>query len=285
MQRPWLSAIAAAAFLLTLAAPAFAMTLGNSLQRQFDPTHEIRGGVNAAAEALGPGALGPIRVLVTFPGGNADDAPRTPPLGPPSQTRIAEAPDVVNVSPPVFGDDNRSALLSVVLSIDPEETGARETVDWLRANVPEAAGDRRRDRRRRPDRADQGLRRQGRDTQPLVFVFVAFIAFVMLLISIRSVFLAFKGVLMTVLSVAAAYGSLVVVFEWGWFESTGIRAADVAGQHHPAAGPGDDVRPVDGLRDLPADPHPRALPADRRTPATRSPTASAPAPAPSPARR
>ena len=44
----------------------------------------------------------------------------------------------------------------------------------------------------------------------------------MLLISIRSVFLALKGVLMTVLSVAAAYGSLVVVFQWGWLEALGF---------------------------------------------------------------
>jgi RND superfamily putative drug exporter len=60
-------------------------------------------------------------------------------------------------------------------------------------------------------------------TQPAVFGFVALIAFVMLLISIRSVFLAFKGVLMTVLSVAAAYGSLVVVFQWGWLEQLGFK--------------------------------------------------------------
>ena len=56
-----------------------------------------------------------------------------------------------------------------------------------------------------------------------MFLFVALIAFVMLLISIRSVFLAFKGVLMTVLSVAAAYGSLVVVFQWGWLEELGFK--------------------------------------------------------------
>jgi RND superfamily putative drug exporter len=48
------------------------------------------------------------------------------------------------------------------------------------------------------------------------------IAFIMLLISIRSVVLALKGVLMTVLSVAAAYGSLVVVFQWGWLERLGF---------------------------------------------------------------
>jgi RND superfamily putative drug exporter len=60
-------------------------------------------------------------------------------------------------------------------------------------------------------------------TQPYVFGFVALIAFVMLLIAIRSVFLAFKGVLMTVLSVAAAYGSLVVVFQWGWLQDLGFK--------------------------------------------------------------
>jgi heme transporter len=55
-----------------------------------------------------------------------------------------------------------------------------------------------------------------------VLLFVALIAFVMLLLSIQSVFLAFKGVLMTVLSVAAAYGSLVMVFQWGWLEKLGF---------------------------------------------------------------
>ena len=60
-------------------------------------------------------------------------------------------------------------------------------------------------------------------TQPWVFAFVSLIAFVMLLISIRSVFLAFKGVLMTVLSVAAAYGSIVMVFQWGWLKDLGFQ--------------------------------------------------------------
>ena len=56
----------------------------------------------------------------------------------------------------------------------------------------------------------------------MVLVFVALIAFVMLLISIQSVFLALKGVVMTMLSVAAAYGSLVMVFQWGWLEKLGF---------------------------------------------------------------
>ncbi len=221
MRRPWLSATAAAVLLLTFAAPAFSMTLGNSMQRQFEPTHEIRGGVNAAAEALGAGALGPVRVLVTFPDG--DSAQAEEPLLGSLRAKMTEAPNTVSVSPPVFGSDGRSALLSAVLSVDPEDMGARDTVDWMRDQLPAVAGDAARVDVGGPTALIKDFDDRVSETQPWVFLFVAMIAFVMLLVSIRSVFLALKGVLMTVLSVAAAYGSLVVVFQWGWLSDLGFK--------------------------------------------------------------
>ncbi len=223
MRRPWLSALVASAFLLILAAPAFAMVLGNSMQRQFDPTHEVRGGVNAAAEALGAGALGPVRVLVTFPDGNAASAPVKEPTLDAVRQRMAQAPNIVSVSPPAFGDDYRSALLSAVLSVDPEDMAARDTVDWMREQLPRAPEVDARVDVGGPTALIKDFDDRVSATQPLVFGFVALIAFIMLLISIRSVFLALKGVLMTLLSVAAAYGSLVVVFQWGWLEALGIK--------------------------------------------------------------
>ena len=223
MRRPWLSALGAAAVLLALAAPAFSMMLGNSMQRQFDPTHEIRGGVNAAAEALGPGALGPVRVLVTFPEGNAASAPAKEPLLTAIRQKMAQAPNTVSVTPPVFGQDYRSALLSAVLSVDPEDMGSRDTVDWMREQLPPVAGDTARISVGGPTALIKDFDDRVAEIQPLVFAFVALIAFVMLLISIRSVFLALKGVVMTVLSVAAAYGSLVVVFQWGWLSDLGFK--------------------------------------------------------------
>ena len=199
------------------------MVLGNSMQRQFDPTHEIRGGVNAAADALGPGALGPVRVLVTFPDGNAASAPAKEPLLQAVQQRMSQAPNVVTVQPAVFGNDYRSALVSAVLSVDPEDMAARESVDWMRAELPPVVGDNAKIDVGGPTALIKDFDDRVSKTQPAVFGFVALIAFVMLLVSIRSVFLAFKGVLMTVLSVAAAYGSLVVVFQWGWLEELGFR--------------------------------------------------------------
>ncbi|OHV05965.1 MMPL family transporter [Mycobacterium talmoniae] len=222
MRRPWLSAVLASAFLLALAAPAFALTLGNSMLRQFDSSHEIRGGVAAAAQALGPGALGPLQILVTFPDGDASSAAHAPVLAA-VREELARAPNTTKqVPPPVFADDNSSALLSAVLSVDPEDMAARETVDWLRAELPKAAGSSARVDVGGPTALIKDFDDQVSATEPLVLVFVALIAFVMLLVSIQSVLLAFKGVLMTMLSVAAAYGSLVMVFQWGWLEKLGF---------------------------------------------------------------
>jgi heme transporter len=221
MRRPWLSALAASALLLTMAAPAFAMTLSNSMQRQFPPTHEVRGGVNAAAEALGPGALGPVRVLVTFPDGDASGPANAPALDAVRQ-QMQQAPNIVSVMPAVFADNNGSAMVSAVLSVDPEDMAARHTIDWMRSHLPQATGQNARVDVGGPTALIKDFDDRVAATQPAVFVFVAVVAFVMLLISIRSVFLAFKGVLMTVLSVAAAYGSLVVVFQWGWLKAVGF---------------------------------------------------------------
>src|ERR1700756_1164583 len=222
MGRPWVSALAASAVFIFLGVAALSMVLGNSLLRQFDSSHEIRAGVSAAAEALGPGALGPVQVLVTFPDGDASSPAHSQALAA-IQQKMAQAPDMTSVASPVFADNDTSAILSGVLSVYPEDLGARSSIAWMRAHLPEAAGDGSAQVYvGGPTALIKDFDDQVSRTQPLVLVFVALIAFVMLLISIQSVFLAFKGVLMTVLSVAAAYGSLVMVFQWGWLEKLGF---------------------------------------------------------------
>ena len=225
MRRPWMSALAASAVLLVMAVPAASMVLGNSLLRQFDSSHEIRAGVAAAAQALGPGALGPVQVLVTFPDGGASTPDHAEALAAIRQ-RMAQAPNVASVGPPQFADDNGSALLSAVLSIDPEDLTARKTIDWMRTELPEvpmsATGQVAQVDVGGPTALIKDFDQRVSSTEPLVLAFVALIAFVMLLVSIHSVFLAFKGVLMTLLSVAAAYGSLVMVFQWGWLDKLGL---------------------------------------------------------------
>src|SRR6201984_3485924 len=120
MRRPWLAAVAASAVLLAMAVPALSMVLGNSLLRQFNSSHEIRAGVSAASEALGPGALGPVQVLVPFPDGDASAAAHAHTIADISK-QISQSPNITSVAPAVFADNNSSAMLSALLSVDPED--------------------------------------------------------------------------------------------------------------------------------------------------------------------
>jgi RND superfamily putative drug exporter len=54
---------------------------------------------------------------------------------------------------------------------------------------------------------------------PIVFGFVLVFAFLLLLVTFRSIVIALKAILLNLLSVGAAYGVLIVIFQWGWGES------------------------------------------------------------------
>ena len=95
---------------------------------------------------------------------------------------------------------------------------------------------------------------------PFVFAFVLAFAFVLLLITFRSIVIAVKAIVLNLLSVAAAYGVLVLVFQHGWgkglfgFEYTG------GDRRVPADVPvRDPLRPLDGLPRLHPQPDPRGL--------------------------
>jgi RND superfamily putative drug exporter len=67
--------------------------------------------------------------------------------------------------------------------------------------------------------ADKDWSDSMKTTAPLVFGFVLLFAFLLLLVSFRSIVVALKAIVLNLLSVGAAYGVLVAVFQWGWGES------------------------------------------------------------------
>ena len=74
----------------------------------------------------------------------------------------------------------------------------------------------------------RGLQRQlVKANPPIVFAFVLALAFLLLLVTFRSIVIPIKAIVLNLLSVGASYGVLVLVFQHGWgksllgFESTG----------------------------------------------------------------
>jgi uncharacterized membrane protein YdfJ with MMPL/SSD domain len=53
---------------------------------------------------------------------------------------------------------------------------------------------------------------------PIVFAFVLIFAFALLLVTFRSIVIALKAIVLNLLSVGAAYGALVLIFQYGWGE-------------------------------------------------------------------
>jgi uncharacterized membrane protein YdfJ with MMPL/SSD domain len=66
-----------------------------------------------------------------------------------------------------------------------------------------------------------------RDKAPLVFAFVLAFAFILLLVAFRSIVIATKAIVLNLLSVAAAFGVLVLVFQYEW--AKGILGFDYSG--------------------------------------------------------
>ena len=215
-RRPWISALAASAVLLALAVPALSLDFGNGALRQFPEGHETRVGAELAAQKTGPGATGPTQVLADLRSGRATDGANRAALA--SYVReVRRDPGVVRVSPPQPSRDGRSALVTVIPRHDPESPQARELMERLRADAGALAG--------RADLTVGGSTAFNQDFIDLIsgslwkiLLFVLVFSYLVLFLLLRSVFLPLKAVLMNLLSVGAAYGVLVMVFQYGWFD-------------------------------------------------------------------
>jgi RND superfamily putative drug exporter len=216
MRRPWVSAIAAAAVLLALAVPALSLAFGNGALRQFPEGHETRLGAELAAQRTGPGASGPTQVIAELRSGRATDGANRAALS--SYVRgVRRDPGVLRVAPPQPARDGRAALITVIPRQDPESPQARELMERLRDDPGPLAGV--------ASIQVGGATAFNQDFIDLIsgslwkiLLFVLVFSYVVLLLLLRSVLLPLKAVVMNLLSVAAAYGVLVMVFQYGWFD-------------------------------------------------------------------
>ena len=220
-RRPLLSAVASATILLVMAIPALSLEFGDGALRQFPEGNETRVGAELAARDKGAGASGP--------GGRGGPVRRRPllrprqPLGDSALGRrsFATTPRWRPSLPARPSRDGQAALLAVVPRHDPESAaGARAGGPHAQPTWPQARAS------ARVARVDVGgATASVEDFKDLVagsmwkiLVFVLAFSYLVLLFLLRSVLLPLKAVLMNLLSVAAAYGVLVAVFQYGWVD-------------------------------------------------------------------
>jgi uncharacterized membrane protein YdfJ with MMPL/SSD domain len=215
-RRPWVSALATAGVLLALAIPALSLDFGNGALRQFPQGDETRVGAELAAQKAGPGAAGPTQVVAELRSGRVSDRANRAALSS-YASELRRDPEVGQVGRPQSSSDARSALILVAPRHDPESPQAEALVARLRAQPGALAGV--------ADVQVGGATAFNKDFIDLVsgsmwkiLLFVLVFSYLVLFLLLRSVLLPLKAVVMNLLSVAAAYGVLVMVFQYGWFD-------------------------------------------------------------------
>jgi len=214
--RPWISAGLTAAVLLALAIPALSLDFGNGALRQFPKDNDTRVGAELAAQKSGPGATGPVQAIADFDTGRVGGGSNRAALSSYVSDLRAD-PEVARVAKPQPSRDGRSALIRVAPRHDPESDQADALIQRMRDDSGALRG--------LADVQVGGATAFNSDFVDLVsgsmwkiLLFVLVFSYLVLFLLLRSVLLPLKAVVMNLLSVAAAYGVLVMVFQYGWFD-------------------------------------------------------------------
>ena len=223
-RRPAFLASGGLLVLFLLAAPALSMHLGTADAGTDPAGSTTRIAYELNSEGFGPGVNGPIIVTT--------DTSRAAP-GAVGELRdsLARQPGVASVSPPQLSPDRQVALITVIPTTGPADRATAQLVKDLRSDVVAAA-----------DHGSGLVTHVGGETAgnidfahktserlPWLLGGVLAISFILLLVGFRSVIVAATAVILNLLSVGAAYGIMVAVFEWGWGASAiGATVAPIA---------------------------------------------------------
>lgn len=213
--RPWFWMVASSTLLIVLAIPVLSLNLGFSDEGNYGEETTTRRAYDLIAEGFGPGANGPL-VVATEVSSPAD----LEVLGVLSAALNADDA-VAFASPPVPNDATNptAAIIQLQPMTSPQDAATEDLVFHIRDDViPAAMGDSTLEPKLTGATAaniDFTDFLSGRVV--VFFAVVLALSFILLMVVFRSVLVPLKAVIVNMLSIGAAYGIAVAIFQWGWF--------------------------------------------------------------------
>ena len=210
---PWPAAILSTSFLILLTIPVFSMRLGFGDAGNRPDTDTSRRAYDTLSEGFGPGFNGPV-LIVADTNGEANPESALGDLA----TGLAATPGVDSIDGPDFFEDANLGLITVFPDSAPQDAETEDLVHRLRKQTI---------REFESDTGVQVLATGGPAVvvdfadytgERMVYFIAAVLAlsFVLLLTVFHSVIVPLKAVIMNMLSIGAAFGAMVAVFQWGW---------------------------------------------------------------------
>jgi RND superfamily putative drug exporter len=198
--------------LLVMALPVFAIQLGSSDASSRPTRDTTRRAYDLLAQGFGPGFNGPLLLAIEVPPG-ANDAVLTA-----VHDQVAQTPGVAFAGAAQFNPQHDTAVLQVFPTTSPQDQKTVDLIHRLRSETLPAAT------------AGSGVVAHVggitaafddvstllQERLPYFIGLVLLLSFLLLMVVFRSVLVPLKAVIMNLLSIGAAYGVLVAVFQKGY---------------------------------------------------------------------
>jgi RND superfamily putative drug exporter len=211
-RRPVAVLLAGVIGLGVVALPALDLRLGLPTDGDLSEETTQRQAYDLLAGGFGPGFNGPLTVVV-----DATDAADPATAFADTAAAIGDLDGVAAVSPPIPNGSGDTAIVSVIPTEGPSDAGTEDLVAdirELRPGLTENTGS---------ELAVTGNTALGIDISeklagalPLFLTVIVGLAFLLLMLAFRSILVPIKATLGFLLSLAATFGALVAVFQWGW---------------------------------------------------------------------
>lgn len=211
-RRPWPALIIGLVIMGVLAYPITDMRLGSADEGSMPTSTTSRRAFDMKVKGFGPGADAPFLMAVNLGPGTSPEV-LSPLLG-----QLMEIPGVAGVTPPIPNDDGDVAVFSLIPTTAAPDKATTELLNNLREDVIP------------PFEKESGvtihiggmtaafddLAANLQTRLPAFIGAVLVMAFLLLMLVFRSILVPLKAVFLNLLSIGAAYGFIVAVFQWGW---------------------------------------------------------------------
>ena len=210
--RPWRYLLISLAILVACAAPVAALRVGFADDGNSAEGTTQRESYELLSEAYGPGFSATINVVVEL-----DEAGDTAVLTGIHEAISAEE-GVAAVGAPMVSEAGDTAVLAVIPSTTPQDEATSDLVGTLRSETLPAAveGTGAETMVTGQTALLDDLSSRLSERLPLFIAVVVALSFILLMIVFRAIMVPLKAAVMNLLSIGAAYGVLVAVFQWGW---------------------------------------------------------------------
>jgi putative drug exporter of the RND superfamily len=211
-RRPWTAALLSGAFLLVLCIPTLSLRLGSNDAGTDPAGTTTREAYDLLAEGFGAGFNGPLSIVAALPG-KGEDAAMT------QLNRTLEGEEgVAAVTPVVFNPAKNTAVFQVYPTTSPQSEETTKLLDHIRNDLVPPV-----EQKTGAQVHVGGITAVFEDfgnaiseKLPLFIGVVVLLSALLLMIVFRSLLVPLKAMVMNLLSIGAAFGLIVAVFQWGW---------------------------------------------------------------------